>query len=102
MQNESPSTHKLFDYTLVSKLPEIKFKSKTVINTINPCSYCLAESDSDFKNALLNADFFNSRWCRNGMGYQIIKWEKLNKIADFELFSHSLKHLKSIKESFYL
>lgn len=51
------NTIKFNNYKILNDTLEIiNFKSKTIINTINPHSYCVAKKDNSFQNSLLNSD----------------------------------------------
>lgn len=90
---------KIFDYNVVTKLPNLPIESKTIINTINPHSYCMAEKDSEFKKALLEADIL----LPDGIGIvwagKMLRDEKLSKIAGFDIFIHLLNHLEKTNGS---
>ena len=45
-----------FEYKVSNKYPPWPPKKKTIINTINPHSFCVAKKDKYFKEALLNSD----------------------------------------------
>ncbi|MDR8393372.1 WecB/TagA/CpsF family glycosyltransferase [Aliifodinibius sp. S!AR15-10] len=47
----------LMGYRITENVPSISFENKTIINTINPHSFVVAEEDEDFKAALLNSDY---------------------------------------------
>lgn len=89
----------IFDYNVVTKLPELPVKSKTFINTINPHSYCMAEKDADFKNALLSSDVL----LPDGIGIvwagKVLKDIKISKIAGFDIFIYLLDYLEEHKGS---
>lgn len=88
---------------LKSPLSELDFSKKTVINTINQYSYCLAEYDSKFREALLKSDILlpdgiaiviSARLCRKG---------KISKIAGADLHQYILEELdKKAGSCFYL
>tara|TARA_R110000764_G_scaffold126511_1_gene214118 strand:- start:5039 stop:5755 length:717 start_codon:yes stop_codon:yes gene_type:complete len=85
---------KIFDYNIATRLPEFPIHSKTIINTINPHSYCVAEKDLEFKEALLNSDIL----LPDGIGIvwagKMLRNQKLSKIAGFDVFLHLLSHLE--------
>lgn len=86
-----------------SSLNDLPNRSKLLVNTINQYSYCIAEEDSVFKEALLNSDVilpdgvgivFASSWL-NGV--------KVKKIAGADFHEYQLKRLNEINGScFYL
>jgi N-acetylglucosaminyldiphosphoundecaprenol N-acetyl-beta-D-mannosaminyltransferase len=54
---EQFSTIKLSEYFILRcDLEGVDFNSKHITNTVNQYSYVIAEKDSEFKNALKNAD----------------------------------------------
>lgn len=67
---------------------------KTLVNTINQYSYCMAERDIDFKKSLLESDIL----LPDGIGIvaasRIIGGNKISKIAGADLHSHLLKKLQ--------
>lgn len=89
----------ILEYNVVTKLPKLPFKGKTIINTINPHSYCIAENDSVFKNALLQSDVL----LPDGIGIvwagKILKDVSLKKIAGFDIFIYLLNYLNTSKGS---
>ncbi|TVZ16950.1 WecB/TagA/CpsF family glycosyltransferase [Maribacter sp. MAR_2009_72] len=88
---------KVLDYDIVTSLPKLPVQKKTVINTINPHSYCIAEQDNEFKTALLGSDFL----LPDGVGIvwasKMLRHEKVNKIAGYDVFIHLLQYLEQIK-----
>ena len=88
---------------LKSPLSELDFSKKTVINTINQYSYCIAEEDPKFKEALQKSDILlpdgiaivaSAILCRKG---------KLQKIAGADLHQYVLEELdKKSGSCFYL
>ena len=48
----------LLGYNLhILNLNKINFKSKTIINTINPHTYAVAKYDNEFKSSLTNSNY---------------------------------------------
>ncbi|MVN23274.1 WecB/TagA/CpsF family glycosyltransferase [Mucilaginibacter arboris] len=92
------------DYQLFTgKLDGLNFKSKTVINTINQYSFCLAEKDLKFKQALKQADIL----LPDGIGMvAAVSWQTnacIRKISGSALHAHLLNDLNQIGGScFYL
>ncbi len=74
-------------------LSELGFKGKTIVNTLNQYSFCMAEKDPEFKEALQQSDVL----LPDGVG--IIAAIKLHtgrlipKISGYDLHSHLLKRL---------
>lgn len=87
----------VLDYDIVTRLPRLPVKNKTIINTINPHSFCIAERDIEFKAALKESDFL----LPDGIGIvwatKMLKDEKLNKIAGFDIFIYLLEYLERIQ-----
>lgn len=76
---------------------------KTVVDTINQYSYCIAERDEEFKNALKNADVL----LPDGIGIvaagKFLRGERIRKIAGADLHLHLLTELnKKGGRCFYL
>ena len=70
---------------------------KTIINTINPHSYCVAEKDKVFKNALLASDVLIPDGVGIVLAARFLKGKAIQKIAGYDLFVHLMKVLQ--KES---
>ncbi|MBC5992528.1 WecB/TagA/CpsF family glycosyltransferase [Pontibacter sp. SD6] len=74
-------------------LNTLPFHQKTLVNTINQYSYCIAEGDAEFKNSLLKSDVL----LPDGIGIvaasRFIKGKKIFKIAGADLHQHLLKKL---------
>lgn len=93
-----------FDYKIFGgNLSNIVTDKKLVINTINQYSFCVAENDKEFKDALLDSDIL----LPDGIGVVwsnfLINRIKVHKIAGADLHSYLLK--KANRESgkcFYL
>lgn len=88
-------------YTL--QLKRLDNTKKLLINTINQYSYCIAEKDPEFKNALLQSDIL----LPDGIGIvaaaKIINKKKINKIAGADLHDFLLKKLnKESGSCFYM
>jgi N-acetylglucosaminyldiphosphoundecaprenol N-acetyl-beta-D-mannosaminyltransferase len=97
-------TFELFGYSIfTSKLDQIDFDSKCVINTLNQYSYMIAEQDPLFKEALLNSDIL----LPDGVGIlaasTLIKGKKIAKIAGYDMHKFLLNKLDEEKgKCFYL
>ena len=46
----------ILGYNVSSSIPELNGQLQTIINTINPHSYCVAKTDKQFQGALLNSN----------------------------------------------
>ena len=97
-------TFDLFGYSIFnSKLEQIDFESKCVINTLNQYSYMIAERDPLFKEALLHSDIL----LPDGVGIlaatQLLKGKKIKKIAGYDMHGFLLGKLDASKgRCFYL
>jgi len=84
-------------------LDEIKFDSKIIINTINQYSYCVAENNQEFRNALTNSDILLPDGISIVVAIRLMFDKKIKKIAGADLHKYLLdicsKHNKSC---FYL
>lgn len=91
-------------YNLFSgNLNSIPDSKKTVINTINQYSFCIAERDEEFKAALKNADILLPDGVGIVAAVKSITGYNLKKISGTELHENLLERLNSQKGScFYL
>jgi N-acetylglucosaminyldiphosphoundecaprenol N-acetyl-beta-D-mannosaminyltransferase len=86
-----------------NNLFEIPFGRKILINTINQYSFCIAQVDRNFKSALLGSDILLADGMAIVAAVQLLKGERIQKIAGAELHGHLLKKLNSKGGScFYL
>src|SRR5690606_41796903 len=76
--------YRVFCGTL-EKLPPSK---KLIINTINQYSFCIAEKDEEFKDALMDSDILLPDGVGVVAGVNFLSGKRLKKIAGAELFSH--------------
>lgn len=84
-------------------LEKLTTNHKTVINTINQYSYCMAEQDDDFKSALKNSDIL----LPDGIGIvaaaKFLNGSLLRRVTGADLHNYLLKELNVKKGScFYL
>jgi len=94
---------KLLGYNITKQLPRLPVVKKTIINTINPHSYCVAKTDDDFKYALEYSDFL----LPDGIGIvwaaKVLRAEKIKKIAGYDAFLHLMEFLeKNSASCFFL
>ncbi|MGF7081510.1 WecB/TagA/CpsF family glycosyltransferase [Mucilaginibacter sp. UYCu711] len=85
------------------ELSGVDFSRKTVVNTINQYSFCIAEQDSNFKNALISSDIL----LPDGIGIVVaIKstlGTSLKKISGTDLHNYLINELnKNSGSCFYL
>jgi len=77
------------------KLDSIDFDSNKIINTINPHSYCVANKDLDFKEALEKSDIL----LPDGIGIvwaeKFLNGNNIKKIAGYDLFLFLMNKLNN-------
>jgi N-acetylglucosaminyldiphosphoundecaprenol N-acetyl-beta-D-mannosaminyltransferase len=84
-------------------LNKISYDGKLSINTINQYSYCVAEKDRDFKNALINSDILLPDGIGIVIAVKMMLGKKISKIAGADLHAHLLQDCYKNKRSvFYL
>ncbi len=87
----------LLGYTIAPNYPTLPIKEKTIVNTINPHSYCVSKKDLDFKTALHASDVL----LPDGIGIvwaaKFLKGQKIQKIAGYDIFTYLMQHLNTIK-----
>ena len=84
---------KLLGYTLTPDYPQFPVKEKTIVNTINPHSYCVAKSDLEFKEALRQSDFLLPDGVGIVLAAKVLKGKKIEKIAGYDVFIHLMQQL---------
>ncbi len=82
-----------FDYKIRTDLPEVLPDKQLIINTINPHSFCIAEKDENFKEALRKSDILIPDGEGIVWGVEKLSGKKTRKIAGFDLHLHCLKLL---------
>lgn len=94
----------LMDYSVYSgNLFDLDFTEKTLITTINQYSYCIAEEDPEFKNALMQSDILLPDGMAIVSAVQLKVGQKIKKIAGADIHMHLLKKLdKKSGRCFYL
>lgn len=100
----SLSTVPLIDYSVFNgNLNQIAFTRKTLINTINQYSFCVAEQDSVFKKALIGSDILLSDGMAVVTAVRLLTGQKIEKIAGADVHLHLLQELEQKRGScFYL
>lgn len=84
-------------------LSQYKFCKKTLINTINQYSFCIAQNDIDFKNALQHSDVLLPDGVGVVLAVKILNGERIKKIAGADLHEFLLNDLdKKGGSCFYL
>ena len=86
-----------------NQLGTLDFKSHKIINTINPHSYCVAQQDTAFKEALKASDIL----LPDGIGIvwaeRFLNHNKITKIAGYDVFVHLMEELnKTSGRCFFL
>ncbi|RYY08058.1 MAG: glycosyltransferase [Sphingobacteriaceae bacterium] len=91
-------------YDLFSKsLDDLPKLPKLVINTINQYSFCLAEKDAEFKNALMQSDVLLPDGVGIVAAIRLQNGQKIKKISGSNLHVHFLTKLnKEYGSCFYL
>ncbi|WP_304199889.1 WecB/TagA/CpsF family glycosyltransferase [Flavobacterium alvei] len=94
----------LLDYAIFNgTLNQIGFSGKTLINTINQYSFCIAEKDLAFKTALQGSDVLLPDGMAVVAAIRLLDNKKIKKIAGADIHLHLLKELNQKGGScFYL
>ncbi len=86
-------------YPITVDYPTLPVDRKTIINTINPHSYCVAKRDSGFELSLKQSDVL----LPDGIGIvwaaKTLYGQKIIKIAGFDIFMYLMRYLNSTGES---
>ncbi len=103
MKNSFPSVP-LVPYSIYcGNLTENTDNQKITINTINQYSYCIAEKDPEFKNALLTSDILLPDGIAILAAVKLLTGKKIKKIAGADIHQSLLKKLnKEGGKCFYL
>lgn len=103
MINSLP-TVQLMDYSIYEgNLNQEGFGSKTLINTINQYSLCIAEQDAVFKAALLGSDILLPDGMAVVAAVRVLTGRKIKKIAGADIHLHLLEELdRKAGSCFYL
>lgn len=104
MQNKYLGLKDCLGYTIYNtSLSNLPVDKKLLINTINQYSYCIAEQDSEFKNALLQSDVLLPDGVGIVLAAKYLNKKKINKIAGADLHYYFLEKLNKEKGScFYM
>lgn len=84
-----------------TELSKIDYDNNKVINTINPHSYCVAKSDVNFKEALIQSDILLPDGIGIVWAIRLLKGTKIKKIAGFDLFLFLMNKLNEEKGSVF-
>lgn len=86
------------EYHLYSDaLSELPVNQNLTINTINQYSYCLAENDLDFKNALVGSDILLPDGVGVVAAVKYLTGQRVKKIAGADIYQYLLTQLNSSK-----
>jgi N-acetylglucosaminyldiphosphoundecaprenol N-acetyl-beta-D-mannosaminyltransferase len=81
----------LLGYGISEFIPELGHETQTIINTINPHSYCVAKTDPEFQQALHASDVL----LPDGIGIvyatKLLVEKKISKIAGSDLHIHLIQ-----------
>lgn len=104
MKNINSIPRQGINYNLFTGLlNDLPLAPKTVINTINQYSFCMAEQDLQFKEALLNSEILLPDGEGIVLAERILAGKKINKISGTDLHLHFLSTLNQKKgKCFYL
>jgi N-acetylglucosaminyldiphosphoundecaprenol N-acetyl-beta-D-mannosaminyltransferase len=104
MINNSMPFISLINYTIFSgNLSDCKFDKKTLINTINQYSFCIAQEDAAFKKALQGSDVLLPDGMAIVAAAMLLTNTKITKIAGAQLHDFLLHQLNETGGScFYL
>jgi N-acetylglucosaminyldiphosphoundecaprenol N-acetyl-beta-D-mannosaminyltransferase len=93
MNNSAPSVF-LQDYCVYSgHLSQLALADKTLINTINQYSYCIAKQDTGFKAALQGSDVLLPDGMAVVSAVKLLSGQKIAKIAGADIHKHLLEKL---------
>lgn len=94
----------LMDYSIYNgNLNQVGFTGKTLINTINQYSFCIAEQDAAFREALQGSDVLLPDGMAVVVAVRLLSGKKTKKIAGADIHLHLLKELEQKGGScFYL
>src|SRR5690554_2234589 len=85
-----------FDYQVFAgSLNDLPSSKKLIINTINQYSFCIAEEDAEFKEALINSNVLLPDGVGVVAAVRLLSNQKINKIAGADLFQHLITDLNS-------
>jgi len=86
----------LLGHTITPIYPQFPVKEKTIVNTINPHSYCVAKKDMVFKEALQQSDFLLPDGVGIVLAAKVLKGQKIEKIAGYDVFLNLMQQLNEI------
>jgi N-acetylglucosaminyldiphosphoundecaprenol N-acetyl-beta-D-mannosaminyltransferase len=83
----------MLGYTITPNYPQLAGRKKTIVNTINPHSYCVAKKDKAFKEALQQSDFLLPDGIGIVLAAKVLNRKKIEKIAGYDVFLHLMQQL---------
>ncbi len=89
----------LLGYEISEGYPEFPFTKKTMINTINPHSYCVSKEDKEFAKALKESDVLLPDGIGIVLAAKILRRKKITRITGYDIFLHSMKYLNETNGS---
>lgn len=94
---------KFFEYKIDTDYPGWPVKEKTVINTINPHSFCVAVKDETFRKALVNSNILIPDGIGIVKAIKFLSNKKIKRITGADLHNHLIKLAKkNYLKVFYL
>jgi N-acetylglucosaminyldiphosphoundecaprenol N-acetyl-beta-D-mannosaminyltransferase len=104
MDNKSDCTVPLINYSIFNgNLNQIGFAHKTLVNTINQYSFCIAEEDIAFKKSLQYSDVLLPDGMAIVAAVRLLTGQKIKKIAGADIHHYLLQELnKKGGSCFYL
>lgn len=84
----------LLNYNITPFYPHLPVSKRTIINTINPHSYCVAKKDVVFRQALQESDILLPDGIGVVMAAKFLKNEKIPKIAGYDIFMFLMNELQ--------
>ncbi len=85
----------ILGYRVATELPNLEQNPRSVINTLNPHSYCMAKGDPVFKIALASSDYLMPDGIGIVFAANFLRGIQINKIAGFDVFIYLMKELNN-------
>lgn len=86
---------KLLNYTLTTEYPSISLDQRTIINTLNPHSFCLAQKDISFREALRTSDVLLPDGIGIVLAAKVLNKQNIKKIAGYDIFLYLMDYLNN-------
>lgn len=94
---------RVLNYKVDTLYPNWPVSRNTIINTINPHSFCVAKKDKDFKKALLDSDILIPDGIGIVLACRLLKGKKIPRITGADMHQHLLLEAERNKlKIFYL